>query len=852
MHTAIQQANWVSAVSKYVELKKQGAEYVGLCPFHKESTPSFSVNQSKQIIKCFGCGWSGDLGKFIMDIEHVDFKQALNKIDGTPEYEQKTVVKTTAVLPVPDSAPAPDFYRSDYGHPSDIYTYRSRDNRVLGYVARYNPPNNRKQIIPFTYRSDGHWKQSGFGKTWPLYGLNNIKPGATVVIGEGEKTCDAIQANIPNCSAVTWGGGAETVKRTDWSPIYGSELVILVPDNDHTHCDRTTGEILPFEKQPGIRAMLEIQDILKPHVKKILFVHPPGKSEKCGWDVADRAWKPGEMQAYFQKNIKKPEPKPTRPYTALGFKKTDTTPRYCFFAGSSRTVVQLSATSMTESNLMELAPINYWEANFPVRTGTKRFDVMAAAQYLINECQQIGIFAESRIRGRGGWIDNDRTVIHSGDKLIIDGSEFNLNGIESKYIYEQGLPMEIQTKNPLPNSESAKIIDLLNMVTWQRPVNAYLLAGWCVIAPVCGALPWRPHIWISGSAGTGKSWVFQHIVRPLLGETGIAVQGKTTEPGIRNLLKYDALPVVFDEAEGEDQNSQQRIQDILKLMRGASVSDGGVIAQGASGGGSATYKIRSCFAFASIGVQMNQQADKSRITLLEIKKINNIDERESAFKKITNLHAEIINDKFVRGLHARTIKLLPTIVKNSETLNRAAAAVLGDKRHGDQLGPMLAGAYSLLYDGELTYANALEWVKSCDWSEEQTVDMNRDEYRLFNYIMEQIIEAELDTSYRSKLTVGELVQVASKRISAVSYGLSPQSAETILKRHGIKIYNDIYVAVSNSHDGIKRILNKTPWGNGNHGSILTRIEGAEKLSSTRFGEGVAKSNAVALPLLLLD
>jgi DNA primase len=70
----------VEVISKYVKLKKQGRNYVGLCPFHEEKTPSFVVSPEKQIFHCFGCGASGDVIKFIMRIEDVDFKTAVREI----------------------------------------------------------------------------------------------------------------------------------------------------------------------------------------------------------------------------------------------------------------------------------------------------------------------------------------------------------------------------------------------------------------------------------------------------------------------------------------------------------------------------------------------------------------------------------------------------------------------------------------------------------------------------------------------------------------------------------------------------------------------------------------------------
>ena len=60
-------------VSEYVQLKQKGRNFFGLCPFHDEKTPSFSVNQQRQIYKCFGCGAGGGTINFIMEIERLEF-----------------------------------------------------------------------------------------------------------------------------------------------------------------------------------------------------------------------------------------------------------------------------------------------------------------------------------------------------------------------------------------------------------------------------------------------------------------------------------------------------------------------------------------------------------------------------------------------------------------------------------------------------------------------------------------------------------------------------------------------------------------------------------------------------------
>ena len=75
---AVQQGiDIVEVISDYVVLKKKGKDYTGLCPFHNEKTPSFSVSQDKQLYYCFGCGAGGNSFKFLMEIGKQSFAEVV-------------------------------------------------------------------------------------------------------------------------------------------------------------------------------------------------------------------------------------------------------------------------------------------------------------------------------------------------------------------------------------------------------------------------------------------------------------------------------------------------------------------------------------------------------------------------------------------------------------------------------------------------------------------------------------------------------------------------------------------------------------------------------------------------------
>ena len=85
----------VEVISEYVTLKKRGRNYIGLCPFHKEKTPSFIVSSDKQICKCFGCAKGGGVINFVKEVENLDFKETLEFLANRSNMDlSKYIVKS--------------------------------------------------------------------------------------------------------------------------------------------------------------------------------------------------------------------------------------------------------------------------------------------------------------------------------------------------------------------------------------------------------------------------------------------------------------------------------------------------------------------------------------------------------------------------------------------------------------------------------------------------------------------------------------------------------------------------------------------------------------------------------------
>jgi len=114
-------ADIVDLISGYVSLRKTGKNHVGLCPFHAEKTPSFSVNPDKQIFHCFGCGVGGDVFKFLELQEGLNFPEAVKSLAGKAgitlpaetraRQDKKTEDERAALLAV--TADAADYFRKE-------------------------------------------------------------------------------------------------------------------------------------------------------------------------------------------------------------------------------------------------------------------------------------------------------------------------------------------------------------------------------------------------------------------------------------------------------------------------------------------------------------------------------------------------------------------------------------------------------------------------------------------------------------------------------------------------------------------------------------------------------------------
>ncbi len=880
----------VEVIERYMQLDKSGPEYEALCPFHGESTPSFKVSPSKQFYHCFGCGAHGDAIKFVQEYRGVGFREAVNEItDGKPPttYEapkrkeprkaKEEDGKWQPILPVPDFAPKTHkrtFSKQRKGkyHPGEFITswaYHGQDGSLLGYAARFEwlfDGKREKDVVPVTYcrnidTGEMEWKNVSFPKPRPLYNLHHLAsmPDAVVMLCEGEKKADAVMRMLPGVVGMAWAGGGKAVKHTAWEPLRGRKVLFWRDADD-----------------VGLATAEDIGGHLKDIAAAFKIVDPPAGVPES-WDLYDaeqEGWTGEQVSAHIRAAARLPKcmqeiddqpPAPPHddpsdeyagslrdedhgsdlPYRALGYDHG----RYFYLAGRASQVIELSSSSHTKLNLLSIAPLHFWQRQYPSSKDGNEAMWDMAANALMRQCEDAGVYDTAKIRGRGAWWDDGRSLLHVGDCLIVDGEQRSLTDPSVRFVYEAAPPLHLDTVNPLSAREANEFVKLCQMLQWEKPISGMMLAGWIFLAPICGALSWRPHIWITGGAGTGKSWVQSNIVGPCVGNTAITPQGVATEAGIRQLLGMDARPVVFDEAEGEDHQAQARIQAIMALARQASSENGGSIVKGSANGKAMTYRIRSMFGFSSIGVGVQQYADKTRITVLAlaVDQTKTDEEKAAHFEALKAKASSLLNEEYASRLRARAVSMIGAIRENAKTFAAAGAAVIGTQRLGDQIGTILAGAYALHSNGLISPEDARAWIEKQDWAEETALHEVKDEQSCLAYLLEHIVRVTgpLATVERS---IGDLITLASG--SSITDGsIQRGDAEDHLLRIGIRVERDKGVVISNGHKSLASILNGTLWAK-EWGRILKRLPGAKGVDPSRFGSG-GTHRGVLIPNSLL-
>ena len=518
-----------------------------------------------------------------------------------------------------------------------------------------------------------------------------------------------------------------------------------------------------------------------------------------------------------QLQVKKQEP-----IRCLGFRNDS----YFYTSDTNRQIVSFTASSHSNNNLLNLMPLEWWSAQFPKKEGV---DWTKAYSWMMQSSRGKGIFSPKNIRGTGVWEDNGLKVncgyqVHPFDPL-------------GRYTYV------ISDEVPPPSSPATQddvdiMIDVIQSLSWKHDQAWKLFAGWLIVAPFSGVLQWRPHMWLTGGAGAGKSTVMEDIASSILGPYKLYMRGATTEAGIRQSMAHNALPIIFDEFETTDRKTGEKNKSVLDLLRQASSESTSEIIKGSSGGDAIQYSPKFCALVTSIRTTLENDADLSRFTVVELSQ-----DKKPDFARIKGLFSTFDNSYSIR-MFSRTYSNWGRF----RAIQEALWTMLNkdyNARFAQQYSTLLAG-YSLL-SGE----SAEEVYLGFDFSQFITVDAERDQYECLNALINKIIPVEIG-SKRVSLSIHEMIKACLNQESGegFTYDEKRDYLEPTLSRYGIKVSlgtdnNVIYIR--HSHPELARLFHGTKWAQG-WARSLSRLPNAVYKSTTT----IMKSKVACVSIRSID
>lgn len=459
------------------------------------------------------------------------------------------------------------------------------------------------------------------------------------------------------------------------------------------------------------------------------------------------------------------------------------------------------------------------------------------ASAMTRACTQKGVWnAEERVRGLGAWRDDDGgLVLHCGQRILI-GGKWCIPGQHQDYVYPAFEPIP----RPLPRAEldfepGAELSDLLRTWNWSRgDTDAYLMLGWIVAAIFGGALKWRPMVWITGDAATGKS-TLQDMMEQVIGGHGALIHSPNlTEPAIRAAVKQASIPVLIDEAEPEP--GSQRLTAIIKLARVA--ASGGVVMRGSTDHQSHSFTVRNVFGFSSILRPPMLDQDLSRLALLELQPLP----RDQPPPEVDPKRMRRIG----RALRTRVVIGWKRYHETLELYRQALALSGHNARGADQFGTLLAMADLVMHEDVPGPERLSQWTAKLTASDvSDQLDRSPDWARWLNHLLGQPLDAHRGGR---RYSVGRWV-LAAANLLPEERDPDRNLARDVLPGYGLKVEgrgNGAQLMIANRNPSLSLLHKDTHWADGGWSQAAQRVPQSQRTNPLKFE--TLQSRAYAIPL----
>lgn len=473
---------------------------------------------------------------------------------------------------------------------------------------------------------------------------------------------------------------------------------------------------------------------------------------------------------------------------------------------------------LAEQYLLGLAGSKFWRQRFPAqKPGSANY--RAAGEALIDACRRAGPFNPMQIRGRGIWREGDKVIVNLGQSV---------ESVKFLYLCFEDIPLD--SAQPF---DVERLRNHFGLYNWRSPQDAGLVFGWLAMAPICGALVWRPHTFVYGPARSGKTTIHT-VASTVLSPLAISADGQSTEAGIRQTLGPDSLPILLDEFESDQNGSTLR--NILRLARSASSADTPVL-KGTPEGKAMSFSLRTTFLFSAINPRGMSPADQSRISMFELLMHEN--DREVA-KRIVEDEAYFRSTGSAWCSH---------MIGLAHLVQPAADAIdihlTGDRRHRQNMSILIGAGFvalnSRIPTDEEAQALAAEYGPAI---ERHALEVHRDDAQeCLDHLLSYVVDC---------YPLGHWL--ACLRDEQQRRGNDFADAERIVANHGMRMNAEGEAAgfyIANGAPAMEEVFRGTPWAQKAWERALRKLEDAFIPPNPVQFKVLGKKRATGIPLSYL-
>lgn len=414
--------------------------------------------------------------------------------------------------------------------------------------------------------------------------------------------------------------------------------------------------------------------------------------------------------------------------------------QFYYLSTQSKTIVSLSAPQHDGKYLVSLCTEKYWMEKYGSRkdkNGNDFPDWVKIRDTLLERQRDIGPFDLKNMRGLGVWEDDGRILVNHGSGVYSSQRGHSLSNIDphlgTKNFYKNAPSDGINFDDELTDLECMDIIRAFQLLRFKNEYDYFYVTGFLAIANVFQALEWRPHLWISAKAGSGKSWTLKQISNLIHYKLKVK---DSSSAGIKQRLECDAKMVIYDEAEP----SMPHIPSVIDFARQCSTKNNDEILRGTVDGHALSWEANACFLMGSITVPNFSKADDSRFFIVEMEDLvsqtpDEVQMIEDAFERI---------EKYGKRLLVRMVKNFDAFKSNIKTCRKMLRAKGIGAREADQLSVIMSGFIMLNTKGLATQSifdevwNSVKLSES-DYMERNEIDNSADDaaLALFNLVLDR-------------------------------------------------------------------------------------------------------------------